>query len=342
MLASETDIDDTARFMSQFGFGRKTGIDIEGELTGVLPSRDWKRQRFAGKQLPRRAPQVVPRATRSRPGIGQGYNAFTPMQLAQRDRDRRQRRRRLSGRTSSSTIANTRTGDERASSRREPTHTIPLKPEHLAVDQERAGRRQHGRAPARAAFAGAEYVSARQDRHRAGVLAQGREVRGAQGRRAAARPRLVHRLRAGRQAEDRARGAGRERRLRRAGRGADRAPGVRLLPARRAEGRARAGAAGGRRPTPRTRATDGRTSSPGSGRRSRAGSTASCSACALAIVGVGLVTLFSATDQSLARVDNQVVSLGVRAGADVARRQHPAADARARRGAAVRRSACCC
>ena len=49
ILASETDIDDTARFMSQFGFGRKTGVDIEGELPGVLPSRDWKRQRFSGK-----------------------------------------------------------------------------------------------------------------------------------------------------------------------------------------------------------------------------------------------------------------------------------------------------
>ena len=61
--------------------------------------------------------------------------------------------------------------------------------------------------------------------------------------------------------------------------------------------------------------------------------------CALAIVGVGLVTLFSAADQSVARVTSQVASLGVRAGADVDRRQHPAADARARRGAALRRSA---
>ena len=47
-LASELEIDDLAGVMRQFGFGQKTGIDIEGELTGVLPSRDWKRQRFAG------------------------------------------------------------------------------------------------------------------------------------------------------------------------------------------------------------------------------------------------------------------------------------------------------
>ena len=45
---------------------------------------------------------------------------------------------------------------------------------------------------------------------------------------------------------------------------------------------------------------------PASGRRSRGASTASCSRCALAIVGVGLVTLFSAADQSVARRDDQV------------------------------------
>ena len=43
-LASELEIDDLAGVMRQFGFGQKTGIDIEGELTGVLPSREWKRQ----------------------------------------------------------------------------------------------------------------------------------------------------------------------------------------------------------------------------------------------------------------------------------------------------------
>ena len=71
MLANETDIDDTARFMSQLGFGQKTGIDIEGELTGVLPSREWKRQRFAGKNY-REEHEVVPRRhdlRRHRPGL---------------------------------------------------------------------------------------------------------------------------------------------------------------------------------------------------------------------------------------------------------------------------------
>jgi len=67
--------------MSVLGFGRKTGIDIEGELTGVLPSRDWKRQRFAGKNY-REEHRKWYLGDSISAGIGQGYNAFTPLQLA--------------------------------------------------------------------------------------------------------------------------------------------------------------------------------------------------------------------------------------------------------------------
>jgi penicillin-binding protein 2 len=81
MLANDTDIDDTARFMSKLGFGQKTGVDIEGELTGVLPSRAWKRQRFAGKNY-RDEHRKWYLGDSISAGIGQGYNAFTPMQLA--------------------------------------------------------------------------------------------------------------------------------------------------------------------------------------------------------------------------------------------------------------------
>jgi penicillin-binding protein 2 len=76
MLANDTDIDDTARFLAQLGFGAPTGIDIEGEVAGVLPSRAWKRQRFRGEQ------QKWYLGDSISAGIGQGYNAFTPMQLA--------------------------------------------------------------------------------------------------------------------------------------------------------------------------------------------------------------------------------------------------------------------
>jgi penicillin-binding protein 2 len=81
ILASETDIDDTSRFLSQLGFGRRTGIDIEGELSGTLPSREWKRQRFSGKEY-REEHRKWYLGDSISAGIGQGYNAFTPMQLA--------------------------------------------------------------------------------------------------------------------------------------------------------------------------------------------------------------------------------------------------------------------
>jgi penicillin-binding protein 2 len=74
MLAGETDIDDTYAFLSKFSFGRKTEIDIEGELIGVLPSKAWKRQRFKDKWYLGDSISA---------GIGQGYNSFTPVQQAQ-------------------------------------------------------------------------------------------------------------------------------------------------------------------------------------------------------------------------------------------------------------------
>jgi penicillin-binding protein 2 len=75
-LANETDIDDTARFLGELGFGAPTGIDIEGEVSGVLPSRAWKRQRFKGEQRKWYLGDSISA------GIGQGYNAFTPIQMA--------------------------------------------------------------------------------------------------------------------------------------------------------------------------------------------------------------------------------------------------------------------
>ncbi len=232
VLASETDIDDTYRFMSQLGFGRKTGIDIEGELPGVLPSRDWKRQRFAGKEY-REEHRKWYLGDSISAGIGQGYNAFTPIQLAH----------------AIATIANdgvpypphlvksirsVGSGD-RARSRRSRPPTLDVKPEHLAVIKNAlAGVNEEGTSAA--AFVKAAYASAGKTGTAQLYSLKGEKYDGEPGRRAAARPRVVHRLRARRQAADRARRAGRERRLRRAGGGADRAAGVRLLPRRRDEG----------------------------------------------------------------------------------------------------------
>ena len=77
MLANDLGIDAIAGFMRQFGFGAKSGIDLEGEARGVLPSPAWKRERF------RRPEQQKWYAGETISiGIGQGYNAYTPMQLA--------------------------------------------------------------------------------------------------------------------------------------------------------------------------------------------------------------------------------------------------------------------
>lgn len=76
-LATDMGIDNIAHFMGDLGFGSKTGIDIEGEKIGVLPSPEWKRKRFRKPEMQKwYAGETVSI------GIGQGYNSYTPIQLA--------------------------------------------------------------------------------------------------------------------------------------------------------------------------------------------------------------------------------------------------------------------
>ena len=72
-LANDLGIDNIHRFISQFGLGRKTGIDVEGEVPGLLPSQEWKMKRYKQKWYTGDTISV---------GIGQGYNLTTPLQLA--------------------------------------------------------------------------------------------------------------------------------------------------------------------------------------------------------------------------------------------------------------------
>lgn len=74
-VAAETDIDEWAAFMRRFGFGQKTGIDIDGELSGILPDRAWK-----AKYRPKDPKLHV--GDQVSLGIGQGFNTFTPLQMA--------------------------------------------------------------------------------------------------------------------------------------------------------------------------------------------------------------------------------------------------------------------
>jgi len=72
-LANELGIDSIHRFLSGFGFGTPTGIDIDGELAGLAPSQEWKQKRFKQKWYAGDTVSV---------GIGQGYLLTTPLQLA--------------------------------------------------------------------------------------------------------------------------------------------------------------------------------------------------------------------------------------------------------------------
>jgi len=152
MLANDMGIDNISAFMGKLGLGQRTGIDIDGESEGVLPSQEWKRKRFKKPEQQKwYAGETISI------GIGQGYNAYTPIQLAQ----------------ATAIVANngvlfrphlvnfitdTRTG-KRTPIEPQPARDLGLKAEHIevirnamvGVNKEGTGAR---------AFAGAEYVSA--------------------------------------------------------------------------------------------------------------------------------------------------------------------------------------
>jgi penicillin-binding protein 2 len=72
-LAVDMGIDNIFDYLSRFGFGKKTGIDLEGESSGLLPSQDWKMKHYQQIWYPGDTVSV---------GIGQGYSLVTPLQLA--------------------------------------------------------------------------------------------------------------------------------------------------------------------------------------------------------------------------------------------------------------------
>jgi penicillin-binding protein 2 len=76
-LANELGVDAMHDFMKPMGFGQITGIDIQGEVRGVLPSQEWKRSTYKRpEQRKWYSGETISL------GIGQGYNTFTMLQLA--------------------------------------------------------------------------------------------------------------------------------------------------------------------------------------------------------------------------------------------------------------------
>ena len=76
-LANELGVDLIHEQLLPMGFGRKTGIDVDGEVTGLLPSTEWKRRYYKRPEQQKwYAGETISL------GIGQGYNNFTMLQLA--------------------------------------------------------------------------------------------------------------------------------------------------------------------------------------------------------------------------------------------------------------------
>lgn len=77
-LANDMGVDAMHDFMKPLGLGQITGIDLNGEVRGVLPSQEWKRKAYRRPEQKKwYAGETISL------GIGQGYNTFTMLQLAQ-------------------------------------------------------------------------------------------------------------------------------------------------------------------------------------------------------------------------------------------------------------------
>jgi penicillin-binding protein 2 len=248
-LARDMGVNAIHDFMKPLGFGQITGIDIEGESRGILPSTEWKRKAYRKPEQ-----QKWYDGETISLGIGQGYNSFTILQLA----------------NAVSILVNNGVAMKphlvkavEDSVTRKRSLTVPKESYRSAQagryrrDQARHGgvtqpARRRACSPARLRVGG-------QDRYGADLHAgQEREVQPPRDRRTQARPLAVHGLRAGRSSEDRAGADRRERRLwRRRGR-ADRAQGDGLLPDRQVARRtAGDGAARGRARSRRRQAARG-------------------------------------------------------------------------------------
>jgi penicillin-binding protein 2 len=151
MLANDMGIEAIAGYMKNFGFGAKTGIDLQGELPGVLPSPEWKVKRFRRPEQQRWYPGETISI-----GIGQGYNSYTPIQLAQA----------MAALANGGTvyrphlvayIDNPRSG-ERRNVEPEIVQRVPAKPEQFEfVKRAMAGVNKEGTGAR--AFAGAQYTN---------------------------------------------------------------------------------------------------------------------------------------------------------------------------------------
>ncbi len=150
-LANEMGVDLIHEQMSPLGFGRLTGIDLKGEVTGILPSTDWKRKAYRRpEQRKWYAGETISL------GIGQGYNTFTMLQMATALSTVVSDGQRFQPRVVRE-IENIVTRENMVPAR-EAVEALPLKPEHTGLIREAMfGVTQEGTGTR--VFAGAGYLS---------------------------------------------------------------------------------------------------------------------------------------------------------------------------------------
>jgi penicillin-binding protein 2 len=125
-LANEMGVDLMHEQLSPFSFGRKTGIDVDGEVTGLLPSTEWKRKAYKKPELQKwYAGETISL------GIGQGYNNFTMLQLASATATLVSGGQRYKPRLVRE-IEDVVTGERRLKSS-DALPPLPLKPEHVEL-----------------------------------------------------------------------------------------------------------------------------------------------------------------------------------------------------------------
>lgn len=154
-LGNEMGIDAISRFMGQFGFGHPTGIDLEHEKSGVLPSREWKTERFKRN---RQQQKWVGGDTISI-SIGQGFNNYTMIQLAHAVANLANNGVVMKPHLVKH-VEDSVTG-ERVMTVPKESRRIPLKQENIDfIKSAMVGVTQDGNGTGRRAFAGAGYISA--------------------------------------------------------------------------------------------------------------------------------------------------------------------------------------
>lgn len=77
VFSQKAGVNNMVKYLKEFGMGEKTGVDISGELSGVLPSPEWKEKRFKNPKDKKWLPGDLINMS-----IGQGFVLTTPLQMA--------------------------------------------------------------------------------------------------------------------------------------------------------------------------------------------------------------------------------------------------------------------